>query len=196
VPADRPVLELGLDSLGAVELHNRLAAATGLDLPPTLLVDCPTPAALAERLAPALAGDAAPEPEPAGTLATLVRQAHARGALAEAVPVLTAASALAPAATAYPDPPAPVYLTRGAAAPALVCLPSFLLGSGPHQFARLAAGLRARTALALALPGFGPGEPPPDSAGTVVDALAAALTGELAGAPFALLGYSSGGVLA
>lgn len=35
----RTLLELGLDSLGAVELRKRLVAATGLDLAPTLLVD-------------------------------------------------------------------------------------------------------------------------------------------------------------
>lgn len=64
---DRGLLEAGFDSLSAVDLRNRLGAATGLRLPATLLFDYPTVREIAghlgERIVPELTaptGDAAP----------------------------------------------------------------------------------------------------------------------------------------
>ncbi|HWC27400.1 MAG TPA: acyltransferase domain-containing protein, partial [Solirubrobacteraceae bacterium] len=66
----RAFRELGMESLQAVELRNRLAQVTGLRLASTLAYDHPTPAAVAERLAALLSG------EERAARATVPAQAH------------------------------------------------------------------------------------------------------------------------
>ncbi|MEU8828936.1 SDR family NAD(P)-dependent oxidoreductase, partial [Streptomyces sp. NPDC048636] len=50
VPPSQPFQELGFDSLTAVEFGTRLSATTGVDLPPTLIFDHPTPREMADFL--------------------------------------------------------------------------------------------------------------------------------------------------
>ncbi|MFF0732032.1 SDR family NAD(P)-dependent oxidoreductase [Streptomyces chartreusis] len=71
IDADRPVQELGFDSLTAVELRNQLAGETGLRLPTTLVFDQPTPRALAQYLADRLTVEEVAPDEP--VLAELAR---------------------------------------------------------------------------------------------------------------------------
>ncbi|WP_308402165.1 type I polyketide synthase [Streptomyces shenzhenensis] len=65
VAADRPFAELGVTSVGAVELCAELRAATGLSVPASAVFDHPTPQALAAQLDREGQGEAARPPAPA-----------------------------------------------------------------------------------------------------------------------------------
>ncbi|MET8831989.1 SDR family NAD(P)-dependent oxidoreductase [Streptomyces sp. NPDC004610] len=65
VRPDRPLRELGLDSLTAVELRNRIAARIGAVLPATVLFDHPTPDRLAGHLLRTVLATPGTSPPPA-----------------------------------------------------------------------------------------------------------------------------------
>ena len=54
----QPLMEAGLDSLGAVELRNALSAAFAVELPATVTLDYPSVAALAGYIASLQVGSA------------------------------------------------------------------------------------------------------------------------------------------
>ena len=201
IDPNRTLPELGTDSLGAIDLRNRLASATGLPLATTIAFDHPTAVALVQHLKALLAtadrNAPSSSPKATGTLSALLRTAHEQGSIAEVVPVLIEASRFgAPRGVASKLAPASRITPEGHH-PRLICLPSFLVGSGPHQFVRLARRFqRKRSVTGLSLPGFRHGEPPPRTWSEAIEALAASLQAVVADEPYVLVGYSGGGALA
>ncbi|WP_202638982.1 type I polyketide synthase [Bailinhaonella thermotolerans] len=180
--------------------------------------------ALAGELAPALAAaaDGGPEggnavpggparpdggtpaahdlPGAAETLSGLFRAAVDAGRIEEGMALLHAAAAVRPRYAAADAPArAQVALATGPRRPRLLCVNSPMAFGGPHQFVPLAAEFRdVRDLAVLPVPGFVREEGLPDSLDALVHGLARAVAGgaEADAEPYALVGYSAGGVFA
>ncbi|MFE6972378.1 SDR family NAD(P)-dependent oxidoreductase [Streptomyces sp. NPDC057682] len=215
VDAEAGFLEAGFDSLTAVELRNRLGAASGLSLPAMVVFDSRNPLDLARLVSARLASASSPAEtvttqEPAAatplddTLYGLFLSAITAGDIQPGLAMLRSVAALRPSfATAADLETLPEPVSYGArtkpdaegSGPRLICLSTPTVAGGVHQHARLAARLSVPVS-GLPTPGFARGEALPESFDAAVDVLAEAVLRTADGEPFVLLGFSSGGLLA
>ncbi|MDE3719850.1 type I polyketide synthase [Nocardiopsis sp. N85] len=205
IGADDPFLEMGFDSLTAVELRNRLATSTGLRLPAGLAFAHPTPRALAAHLAAETIVEERPAETSRGSAASdglvdLFVDACRRRRIADGLDLLWSASRMRPTFTGTADigpPRVPVRLSREGEATRLICLPSILMVSGVQEFARFAGRIRGhRKVDVIAQPGFGDGEPLPEDIDAVAEVLADAVAACAGEDPYVLVSRSSGGWVA
>ncbi|WP_340563444.1 type I polyketide synthase [Streptomyces sp. GSL17-111] len=214
VTPDRPFLELGVDSLAALEIRDTLEQATGLSLPGTVVYDHATPAALARHLADgagsaggAAGAETAPvlgisptDRNPVGLLDSLYREAVRTGRIHEFFELVGETAKFRPTADDVTEAGGPAALTALADGPApelLVCVSGMTAGGGPHEFARLAAPLRgARRVAAVPMLGYDRGELLPATPEVALDWQAQGVLAHAQGTPVVLFGHSGGALLA
>ncbi|WP_449273543.1 SDR family NAD(P)-dependent oxidoreductase [Kitasatospora purpeofusca] len=217
VPPGKAFNDLGLDSLSAVELRNRLTAATGLRLPPTITFDHPDPTELSTHLSEliaaaesdpaavaagsASAGGAGEVDDPRNPLSTLYRRLAARGGFPEASALIGAASGLRDRFGAEERAERalkPIRLATGEGELAVVAFPALSAISGPHEYARLGHAFEGeRDVFVVPSPGWDPSDLLPDDLDTYL-AMQTETVLELLdeGRPFVVVGRSMGGCVA
>ncbi|MET7900659.1 acyltransferase domain-containing protein [Streptomyces sp. NPDC005355] len=210
--ADETFLAAGMTSLTAAQLRTRLSHRLGVDLPSTAVFDHPTPAALGGHLWHLLTGrNHAAEGELPDGLEALYERAVASGRADIALGLIGDASVLrdtfdTASHTSHVGQPVP--LGEGVGGPGkgdstgdgtsfLLCLPSVLPASGPHEYAALARCLSgSHTVFALPQPGFRTGESLPRDIDALLYTHAAAVARLGPASSIVLCGHSSGGLIA
>lgn len=95
------------------------------------------------------------------------------------------------------EQPRLVRLSDGPSQPGIICIPSTVALSGPHQYLEFAQTFRDIRALsALSVPGFVGRERVPATVEVAVEVVAQAAQRAMGDAPVVLAGYSAGGTLA
>jgi acyl transferase domain-containing protein len=206
--------ELGFDSLGVVELRNRLTASTGLPVPILALVDHPTPAGIgkyllaqlnqADRVSP---GEPAAQQVPATggsgsgiSFVSLLAEAKEQGALDDFIELLTTTSRFHTGfknATNNDAKLSPIKLADGTDDASVVLIPSMGPMSGPQEYVKLGRELSGQCSVwTFPLLGFRPGDSLPANAAAAIEAQVEAILRAELGPELVLGGHSSGGWLA
>ncbi|MFI2674018.1 type I polyketide synthase [Streptomyces albidoflavus] len=201
IEPDGSFLAMGFDSLMATELRTALSAECALSLPAGVVFDHPTPTSLAaflgRRLTAAGPGGTSPAAPSPYSLEALYRGANELDRPEDALELTKVASRLRPAfatVTEAGQDPVTVDLAPATDRTSLICCPAPVPLYGAQQYARLAAAFRGtRGVSALLAPGFAPGELLPADFPVLLDFLAEGVRRRADGAPYVLLGHSSGG---
>jgi polyketide synthase 7 len=203
IAPERTLVQLGGESLNAIEVRNRLEARSGVRLATRLFFEQPLRAVagcLREAIDEGLAPEAHPAHERPSTpsiLRNLLESAREAGRVDQLIATLIRASRLRATFDSVSEVPQRVPLTVADRQPRLICIPSFMAGSGPHQFGRLANGFEQRRSVAaLHLPGWRIEDRAPATLRVAIEALWAAVRAAVGEEPYVLVGYSSGGAFA
>ncbi|WP_432905347.1 SDR family NAD(P)-dependent oxidoreductase [Micromonospora matsumotoense] len=198
-------VELGFDSLTAMELRNALNEATGLRLATGVVFDHGSVDELAALLRTELAAppaqDGAGAPDAAAdTMSALFGTAVRGGRVQQGLALLHAVADIRPSFDGpadLPQIPAPRRLARGDRGPAIVCFPSPMALGGDQQYARFTAEFGGtRDVWTLPVPGFNRDDSLPASSDAAVRVFAEMVRPIAEQGPYVIVGYSSGGLFA
>lgn len=205
--AGQAFADSGFNSLSAVELRNRLTAATAVTLPATAIFDHPTPTELAQYLITQIDGhgsSAAAAANPAeriDALTDLFLQACDAGRDADGWKMVALAS------NTRERMSSPVrnnvsknvaLLADGISDVVVICIPTLTVLSDQREYRDIANAMTGRHSVySLTLPGFDSSDALPQNADMIVETVSNAIIDVVGGScRFVLSGYSSGGVLA